>query len=142
MINYAITIYGHAPNYILNRLQITQNTLIRALFKKLSNEGTHELYKKYKIKTVKQLFVYRLLLKYRFAEYPRQIAHNLNTRNQRLQYILPGETNNFGTRLNVYCIPNLRNMMPHTDENLMEICYRDFKKVIELFCKQVEQIES
>ena len=112
ILNYGVTVYGHASRYLVENLQRTQNTIVRQL--QTNDEQKADMYRQLNILTVNQLFKVRIAVNnFKHKNTWEQIDHNHETRaRKRGDFKVATYTNKYGKRRNTVAIRQIFNEMP------------------------------
>jgi len=110
---YGIEVYGFASKYIIERLQRTQNRIVKILFHRC--DTTNDCYSKNNILRIIQLRDYRIVLKNFFTfKDKKPLVRDGTLRDSSIKYKLPLYRNDYGTRNKAYYLPNIFNKFPST----------------------------
>jgi hypothetical protein len=120
-IRYGIEIYGFGPNHLIDRLQKTQNKLVKILFaSKYKYKSAKTLFKEFQILTIYKLRDYVVITNNYFNDvFKVKDSRKVNyMREKTIRYYVPMIKNNFGMRCENYYVPRTFNALPDTLINL------------------------
>lgn len=133
-IRYCIIIYGNASDVHLNKLQVIQNSAVRAVFQHYDRQGVTQLYNSHRLLKIKHLYRYELgILAYKnFCErLPCDVAFyftkNTNALNNSRPYRTPQVRHDYRIRSPDIAILNLWNSLDAAIRNANNL--RAFKRM-------------
>jgi len=119
ILRYGTEIYGHASEYLINRLQKIQNKLIKILFGNGKKYKTHILFKKNRIMNIKEIKDFAILSKYYFNnKYKNYTSCHSRIRGGNRKFRLPQWRNQYGKRRREWYIPEIFN---DVSENMLKL---------------------
>jgi hypothetical protein len=126
-----IEIYRFAPTYLIDKLQRTQNKVIKILFGNNEHyKSTANLCKEFGILNVTQLRDYTVIMNNFFNnEFKIKDCHKLSyLRDKTVKFKIPMVKNNYGFRTKKHYVPLIFNKLP--DELLILNNYRQLKRMV------------
>ena len=118
IVRYGISIYGNTTKTHLRTVENIQARILKTIYKKYKTVGTQltkrELYKKFNILPMTQLFKYTIILKYyEDIQYKEPTEHDIITRQiTNTTYQVPRINNDYGRQTLKYTIPKTFNEVP------------------------------
>jgi hypothetical protein len=123
ILRYGIEIYGHASEYLINRLQKVQNKVIKVIFGTNLKKSTSLLYKEYKILKFKELRNFIVVTRNYFCNKYKTYTNTALTRmrGNKERYKLPNWTNVYGKRRKEWYVPKVFNELPENMLNFLSL---------------------
>ena len=133
ILRYGIEIYGQATESQLDRVQKTQNKIIKILFKEKDNASTEEIFTKNNILKIRQLRNSVIIYNNYFSPNFKQVSQHKSERFRpsTYKYNVPFAPNEYGKRIRNVVIPNLFNKLPNKMFNINSISR--LKKELKLY---------
>jgi hypothetical protein len=128
VISYGIEIYGYTSAYLIERIQKTQNKLIKVLFSNINNTvDTLTLYKMHNILKIRELRDYITVIGNYYDNKYKIVSRNVQRmRITKGMYEVPRFKNSYGKRRKLWIVPTLYNMI---DPYKLNNCtFTEFKK--------------
>ena len=115
ILRYGIELYGVAPDSYVNRLQKTQNKIVKVLFKNKTETKTSDIYKSENILNIKQLTSFVCICNNFFTMKFKAVtpAKSAVFRKTTYRYDVPKFNNEYGKRTRDYIIPVIFNKLPN-----------------------------
>jgi len=122
ILRYGIEIYGFATDYLIQRLQKTQNKVLKVMFNNGTKLTTKEIYNKYEILNITQLRDFIVIIN-NYQSIDLKIGRNRNMnidniRSNKPLYTLPRWNNKYGKRNKQYYLPDIFNKLPRNMLNI------------------------
>jgi len=114
ILRYGIELYGLAPDSYIDRLQKTQNKIVKILFKDKIETKTFDIYKSEQILNIKQLTSFVFIYNNFFSMKYKTVSPDKSTilRKSTYKYDVPKFNNEYGKRIREYSIPVMFNKLP------------------------------
>ena len=119
ILNYAITVWGGASSYVVERLERSQNSVVRNV--SMNGRSEHKDYYESQLLKVKELFVYRVVIQNYFKGEFRVEREKQRPTRQETQYQVSETINKYGERSRLNCVPRLLNSIPREIRRLNSI---------------------
>jgi hypothetical protein len=134
---YGLLAWGNASNYHINRITSIQNKIIKTIvpknIKEELNSNLPNLSQFCQVLPVSDLYIYRFLLKFYFANNLKNLTiYPAFTRLSLMQlYDVPTWKNKHGKRCILYLLPLIYNSLPANLKDLQQMC--QVKKEIKMW---------
>ena len=119
ILSYGITVWGGASDYLIERLERSQNSVVRNV--SWTGKAATGDYRQIQILKIGELFKYKLILQNYFKSEYRTEKEKIRETRQELQYSVRRSINKYGQRSRVSCVPKLLNELPREMRNLESI---------------------
>ena len=129
ILNYGITIYGQASRYLIQKLQHTQNRVIRHFRQRVGGEERYSI--NAEILNIKQLFIKRIVINYRCEMQAWERVNHVQTTRAKTRgsFKIGSFANKYGERSKCVRVKRIFNQIPQDILNIQ--CQATFKREID-----------